>query len=182
MIFFNIVLALVLLIVFLLGCLFLITPLFSKIPSVSTRRKVLKQIVEVMDLRDGSVLYDLGCGDGRVLFSALGVYKDITCIGVEKAPFPFLIAKLHQFFSPNKNISIIYGDMFKAEVSSATHIFLYLLPGFMDTLLPKLEKELKPGARVFSCDFQFSKRKPDLVINLSSKKYQLSRRLYVYDF
>jgi len=178
----NLTLIVILLVIFLSGCLFLVTPFFSKIPSVSTRRKVLKQIVEIMDLEDGSVLYDLGCGDARLLFAASQTNQRMICIGVEKAPFPFLIARLRQFFSPNKNISIIYEDLFKTDTSSATHIFIYLLPGFMDMLLPKLEKELKPGARVFSCDFKFSKKDPASVVDLKSKNYQLSRRLFIYDF
>ena len=52
----------------------------------------------------------------------------------------------------------------------------------MDSLLPKFEKELKPGTKVISCDFKFSKKEPTKVIHLKANKSALNRTLYVYDF
>ncbi len=179
---FDLILFLILLPVFLLGLLFLATPLFSKIPFVSVRRKVLPEIICAMNLNDRSVLYDLGCGDGRVLFFAAKLYPDISCVGVEKAPFPYLIAKIRMLLSGDRRVSILYGDMFKVNLSLATHVFLYLFPGLMGSLLSKLERELKPGTKVFSCDFQFSNKQPVSILDLKSKSHQLNRRLYVYEF
>jgi precorrin-6B methylase 2 len=158
------------------------TPLFSKVPFVPVRKKVLADIISSLNLSNESILYDLGCGDGRILFAAAQVFPGISCIGIEKAPFPFLWAKVRQLFSGNKKISLIRGDMFKADVSPATHIFLYLFPELMDALLMKFKKELKPGTRVVSCDFQFSDKKPDQILNLKVAGHQLNRKLYIYNF
>ncbi len=184
MTFLNIILTLILLIVLFLGCIFLMTPLFSKVPFVPVRKKVLKDILSALELSNKSVLYDLGCGDGRILFVAAKIFPSISCVGIEKAPFPFMWAKLHKLFTGKmgEKIAIIQGDMFKKDVSPATHIFLYLFPELMDSLLPKFEKELKPGTRVVSCDFQFSDKQPDQVLDLEAKKYQLNHKLYVYNF
>src|ERR1035437_7676635 len=158
MIFLNLILILTLCFVVFLGCTFLMTPLFSKVPFVPVRKKVLKDIISALKLSNESVLYDLGCGDGRILFAAAKIYPKISCVGIKKAPFQFLWAKVHKFFTGkiSKKISIIRGDMFEANVPPATHIFLYLFPELMDSLLPKFKKELKSGTRVVSCDFQFS--------------------------
>ncbi len=180
--FFSSVLVLALFIFLILGCLFLLTPIFSRVPYIPTRRKVIRDVLKEMNFKDGDVLYDLGCGDGRFLFTALKCHSNITCVGVEKAPFPFLLAKFRQIWSGNKNISIIYGDLFKTDTSSATHVFVYLFPKFMDRLLPKFEKELKPGTRVFSCAFEFSNKKPSQILDFKSKSYQLNQRIYFYDF
>ena len=97
---------------------FFSTPFFSKVPFIPVRKKVLNDVVKALNLSDKSVLYDLGCGNGRVLFAVSKAYKDVSCIGVEKAPFPYLLAKGRQLFSRNKKVSILYGDLFKINISS----------------------------------------------------------------
>lgn len=182
MIFLNLILILIILLVILFLGLFLLTPLFSKIPFVPVRKKILNDIILALELSDKSVLYDLGCGDGRILFSAHKLNPKARCVGIEIAPFPFFWAKTRKFFNCSKNVSIIYGDMFKTNISSATNVFLYLFPKIMDSLLPKFEKELSPGARVVSCDFQFSNKKPIKILNLKSNSCQLNRKLFIYEF
>ena len=182
MIFLNIILILTPLFIVLFLGLFLLTPLFSKIPFVPVRKNVLNDIISALELSDKSVLYDLGCGDGRILFSVHKLNPNARCVGIEIAPFPFFLAKALKFFNHSKNVSIIYGDMFKTDISSATNVFLYLFPKIMDALLPKFEKELRPGTRVVSCDFQFSNKKPIKILNLKSNSYQLNRKLFIYEF
>lgn len=182
MIFLNIISILIILLFTLGMVLFFSTPFFSSVPFIPVRKKVLSDIISALNLSNQSVLYDLGCGNGRVLFAVSKIYKNLHCVGVEKAPFPFLLAKSRCFFIGNKKVSISYKDIFKTNVSSATHVFLYLLPKVMDNLLPKLEKELKPGTRVVSCDFQFKNKKASLVLDLKAKSYQLNHKLYIYDF
>ncbi len=161
---------------------FLMTPFFVKVPFVPVRGKVLNDIVSALELSDESVLYDLGCGDARVLFAAAKSNSKISCVGIEKAPFPYFWAKSKKFFLKDKQVKILNGDMFQLDTSGATHVFLYLFPKFMDSLLPKLEKELRPGSRVVSCDFEFSGRKPDQILNLKATKNQLNKKLLVYNF
>ena len=161
---------------------FLLTPLFSLIPFVPVRKKILNEIISALELKEKSVLFDLGCGDGRVLFAATKVDPHISCIGIEIAPFPFLLAKIKNIFSFSKNVRILYGNFFKINISSASHVFLYLFPEALDKLLPKFERELKVGSRVVSCDFEFSKRKPNKIFELKSTKGQKNKKLFIYDF
>lgn len=182
MIIFNLTLIFILLLFLFFACIFLATPLFSKIPFIPVRKKVLREIILALELRDGSVLYDLGCGDGRVLFVAGKLNPDVRCVGIEIAPFPYLWAKAREFLSKSKNTSIIRGNMFDKDISSATHVFLYLFPKIMDSLLSKFEKELTPGARVVSCDFQFSNKKPIKILDLKSGSHELNRKLFIYEF
>ncbi len=80
-----------------------------------------------------------------------------------------------------KRINDQYGRI-KKDISDATHIFVYLFPRIIDDLFAKFEKELKPGTRVVSCDFPFSKRQPNQIIELLATKHQLNKKLYIYDF
>lgn len=162
--------------------LFLLTPLFSLIPFLPVRKKILNEIISALELNEQSILYDLGCGDGRILFMAMKANPHILCVGIEIAPFPFLLAKIKSVFNFSKNIRIVYGNFFKINISSASHVFLYLFPEALDKLLPKFEKELKIGSRIVSCDFKFSKRKPNKILEIQSTKWQRNKKLYVYEF
>ncbi|MEK7211069.1 MAG: hypothetical protein AAB731_00360, partial [Patescibacteria group bacterium] len=86
------------------------------------------------------------------------------------------------FLGNPRNVKILRKNFFRADLSAATHIFTYLFPKPMNELLPKFKKELKPGARVVSCDFLFKEKEPAEIIELHRSKNQLARRLYVYEF
>jgi len=159
-----------------------LTPLFSKVPFVPVLGRIVNEIIFILDLKDDSVLYDLGCGDGRVLFAAMKDFPNRSALGIERAPFPYICVKIRQFFSRTKNVSIVYGDFFKLDLSPSTHVFIYLSPSALDDLLPKFEKELKKGTILVSCDFQFSKRKPDEIIKTKSKNWQSKHIIYKYYF
>lgn len=129
-------------------------------------------MIKALELSDFSVFYDLGCGDARVLVEAKKLYPQIVCRGIEKDGLAFFLARLKV---RNKNIEIKRGDIFEEDLSGASHIFTYLFPELMDELLPKLEKELKPGARLVSCAFAFSKKQPASVI-------QAQKKIFIYNF
>lgn len=157
----------------------------NKVPFVSSSNKILENINKALLLKDNSIVYDLGCGDGRVLFYLFRFNSKAKYIGYENNLFPFILAKLSSFLNKKKtinNVAIYNKDFFKEDLSKATHIFTYLYPNVMDELLPKLEKELNPGARLVSLSFKFSFKKPIEEIDLKRGKYQLGRKLYIYQF
>lgn len=105
------------------------------------------------------IIFDLGCGNGRLLilsareFGARGV-------GIEIDPLRFFIAK----FLVKKNgvegkITIIKDNFNKQDISSATVVFLYLVPKALERLKPKLLQELKSGTRIITYKYQFSMKK-----------------------
>jgi SAM-dependent methyltransferase len=157
----------------------------NKVPFVTASSAVFKDIKKAFDIKDNSVVYDLGCGDGRVLFYLSDFNPNARYIGIENSTFPLLLAKLDSFLKFKKKgikVEIINNDFFKQNISDATHIFTYLYPGIMDELLPKFEKELKPGTRLVSLSFKFTSKQPIEEIDLGRSKYKLGRKLYVYQF
>ena len=121
-------------------------------------------------LTSNSVLYDLGCGDARVLIQAVTRHHNIKAIGVERSMFPFLLAKFKTRIY--KNITIRREDVFTTNISNATHIFVYLYPAVINALLPKFHAECKKGTVIISCDFEFANMLPDntIIVNTESKR------------
>jgi hypothetical protein len=150
------------------------------VPFVAAPGKVTDKLAELCPLDAHSQFYDLGCGDGRFVAAMARRFPTATCIGVEKAPLPVILLWLRMRLSPLRNMRFLYQDFADVDLTEATHIYLYLFPKIMDNLLPKFEKELKPGTRVVSCDFIFTNRTPNQVVPLGAGKHP--HRLYVYEF
>jgi len=159
--------------------------MWAKVPFVGVPVDTLKDIEASLLLKEGSIVYDLGCGDGRVLFYLAKNNPKLKYIGIENSLFPFILAKFlswwHKKF--NKiNVSIIRGDFFNIDLSNATHIFTYLYPNIMDDLLPKFDKELKKRTRLVSASFHFTAKKEIEEVDLKRGKYRLAKKFFVYEF
>jgi SAM-dependent methyltransferase len=151
-------------------------------PFYPTPARSLNFIIQELGLTRGSILYDMGCGDGRILFECLRRHPDIKAVGVEHDFVPFLLAWLEKRRSPQKNsIRFIRGNIFKEPCSDATHVYLFTFPEFIDKLLPHLEKELKPGTRVVLLDFPFLHKLPKKIVDIPGPG-AVGQRVYVYEF
>ena len=96
-----------------------------------------------------------------------------------------MLARIQTWWYSKKiksKIEIRRQDFFTANLSEATHLFTYLYPHVMDDLLPKLDKELKPGTRLVSISYKFTTRQPNVTIDLKRNPYKLARTLYIYEF
>lgn len=129
---------------------------------------------------EGDAIYDLGCGDGKVLKYMADKFPKATYIGIEYNIIPYLLAKVKT--RTYKNITIKYGDFFNEDLSGANGIVVYLFPELMDALLPKLEKELKPGALVYSLDYAFTSKEQSAIRYNSDKNVPRGKRMLVYQF
>ena len=147
-------------------------------PFVPIPRVIILDIVKNLNLNNDSVLYDLGCGDGRVLRGVVNSNPNIRAVGIEKAFVPYLLARFHT--RKNKNTQIRREDIFTTNTSDATVVFFYLFPGIPDKLMDILEKKCKPGVRVVSCDFECKNRKPTEVIDLNNPNSKRGKKLFVY--
>ena len=113
-------------------------------------------------VRKGDMVYDLGCGDGRIViaaardFGARGVGIDIDPRRIEEANAAARAAGV------SGSVRFSVQDLFKTDFSEATVMALYLYPELNAKLLPKLRAELRPGARVVSHQFGISGWNPDL--------------------
>jgi SAM-dependent methyltransferase len=168
-----------------LSLLWAVGNLKNKVPFVTASSAVLKDVEKALNVKDNSVVYDLGCGDGRILFHLSNSKPKAKYIGIENSLFPVLLSRFQSFLINKKtgnNVEIINGDFFKQDLSNATHVFTYLYPSLMDELLPKFEKEFKHGTRLVSLSFKFTGKNPVEEIDLKRNKYKLGRKLYVYEF
>lgn len=123
----------------------------SGVPYVPTRKKYVRNIIKLLDLKKGEVVYDLGCGDGRFLEEASKITKTKS-IGYETAPIPYVLAKLRQIFSRTK-FDVLMQSFYRTSFANADVIYCYLGPETMQKLAPKFLKECKKGTRIYSNSF-----------------------------
>ena len=120
-----------------------------------------KRMLEIAEVGPGDVVYDLGCGDARILILAVELFKAKKAVGYEVRKEVYKNA-LQEVKGRNleERVTIINGDLFNTDLSEATVITLYLTYGANKKLKPKLEREAKPGTRIMSHDFEISGWKP----------------------
>jgi predicted RNA methylase len=106
-------------------------------------------------VQPGDVVYDLGCGDGRVITSAARRFG-ATAVGIEVDPLRFLWCQLLiTVLRLRKRVTVVFGDFFSHDLSEADVVTCYLLQDTNQRLAVKLLGELRPGARVVSNTFTF---------------------------
>lgn len=149
----------------------------KKAPFVRTRGGAVPEILKLLQLNDRSVLYDLGCGDGRILRAAAARTKGLTGVGIENDWLPIIFSHLRR---RPAGMKIIKGDIFKAPLDGATHIYCYLFPQVMIDLEPVVLAKCRPGTRIVSCDFPFPNLTPAQTVQLPGNRCMLARALYLY--
>lgn len=121
-------------------------------PYVPTKQAVAAEMIALLDLKKGALLYDLGSGDGRLLLMA--AKKGINGVGVEIIPHIALWSWLRVWVSGlRSHIKIIWGNYWWISLKSADAVVVYGIPGFMPRFAQKFKKELKPGTRIVSNSF-----------------------------
>lgn len=132
----------------------------SLAPFVPSPQPVVEMMLDAADLKPGEIVYDLGCGDGRIVITAAREYK-AKGVGVELSQALARSAQdqVRKLGLANR-VSIVQGDLLNVDLRSADVVTLYLLTDVNERLKPILEKELRPGARVVSHDFMMRGWKP----------------------
>lgn len=131
------------------------------VPYVPTPEKVIAEMLRLADVGKDDVIYDLGCGDGRIVVTAA---KALGCRGVGIDINPERIKESRENAikaGVTKKVEFILMDLFEADISKSSVVTLYLLSSVNLRLRPKLFRELKPGTRVVSHDFGMAEWKPD---------------------
>lgn len=143
------------------------------VPYVPTPQKVVEGMLELASVNKGDVVYDLGCGDGRIVitaakeFGATGIGVDLNPERIEEANENAREAKVQD------KVTFFEGDLFKFDFSKADVLTLYLLPDVNLKLKPKIQSEMKPGSRVVSHAFDMGDWLPDKKINVDGKTIYL---------
>ena len=134
---------------------------------IATTQELVDKMLDMANVSDKDVLYDLGSGDGIVPITAAKRFN-AQSVGIEFNPklADYARAKVIQENVKNK-VTIITGDIFKEDFSNATVVFMYLLPELNLELRPKL-LNMKPGTRIVSHYFDMSDWYPDQIIKTSN--------------
>ncbi|MGC8601144.1 MAG: methyltransferase domain-containing protein [Thermoprotei archaeon] len=148
------------------------------VPFVPTPEPVVRKMLELAGVTKGTVVYDLGAGDGRIIIMAAKEFG-ATAVGVEAHPGRAdLIEKRIEEENLKDRVTLIRGDFFKVDVSKADVLALYLLTSVDQRLEPKFESELKPGAKIVSHDFPFPGWIPDKVVEVKDSPF--THQIYLY--
>ena len=132
-----------------------------EVPYVSTPDDVVAEMLKMAGVDKDDVLYDLGCGDGRIVITAV---KEMGCRGVGIDIDPIRIKESRENAieaGVSDRVEFVLSDLFEADISQANVVTLYLLSKVNLRLRPKLFRELSPGTRVVSHDFDMGKWNPD---------------------
>lgn len=143
---------------------------YFDVPFVPTPHVVIDEMLRLAKVTPQDYVMDLGSGDGRVLiraarhFGARGMGVDLDADLVAESTASAAEAGV------SDRVSFLQQDLFKTDFSRATVITMYLLPGVMMRLQPRL-LELKPGTRLVSHDFRLGEWKPDVTTQIRKNTF-----------
>lgn len=113
------------------------------------------KMLTIARVRPDDVVYDLGCGDGRILVTAAREFG-ARAVGIEIDPFRFVFAWFMKMLSGrSRRIELRYGNLFKMNIEAATVVTLFLYGPTNNRLKEKLSRELKTGTRIVSYIWRF---------------------------
>lgn len=146
---------------------------------VPTPQEVVDKMLELAQVKKDDLLYDLGCGDGRIVVTAA---KRYGCRAIGYDIDPQRVKESLENVRENKVehlVTIEQKDIFTLDLSEANVITLYLLPRLNVKLIPQLEK-LRPGSRIVSHDFRMRGVKPDQIVQLTSSEDHAKHEIYFW--
>jgi cyclopropane fatty-acyl-phospholipid synthase-like methyltransferase len=135
----------------------------GEVPFVPTPPEVVDRMLEMAQVKSGDVIYDLGSGDGRIVIRAAKRYG-VKGVGIEIDADLVQKARDNAFKEKVEDlVEFRMQDALTVDVSPATVVTLYMLPEFNAKLRPIFDKQLKPGSRVVSHDFEIQGWVPDKI-------------------
>lgn len=141
--------------------------LLSLAPFVASPPNVIDAMLQAAELKKDEILFDLGCGDGRIIIEAAQKFG-ARAIGVEinEGRYKQCLRKIQETHLESK-VKVVHGDLLDLDLTSADVVTLYLLTSANEKVKPNLERDLRTGARVVSHDFPISGWTPSKVININ---------------
>jgi predicted O-methyltransferase YrrM len=149
------------------------------VPFVTTAQNVVDEMLSMAKIKEDDLVYDLGCGDGRIIVTAA---KRYGCKAVGYEIDPQVVKKARENVKKNNVehlVKIEHEDIFTLDLSDADVIMLYLHPVLNDKLLPELEK-LKPGSRIVSHDFNITGVIPERVEKIYSREDEREHIIFLW--
>ena len=131
------------------------------VPYVPTPQEVVDAMLDMAEVTEDDVVYDLGCGDGRVVITAAKV-RGARGVGMDINPERIKEANQNATEAGvTGRVKFIEQDLFQADIREATVVTMYLLPRVNLKLRPKLLRDLKPGTRIVSHAFDMGDWEPE---------------------
>lgn len=134
-------------------------------PFITSPDRIVDEMVKLAALGKEDLVYDLGCGDGRIVITAAlqsgcrGVGYDIDPELVERA------TRNAEEHGVEDRVSIVEQDVFTVDLSEADVCMMYLLPWMMNKLVPQFER-MKPGSRIVAHEFWIERVVPDRIVEI----------------
>ena len=151
----------------------------SLAPYVPTPQDVVLQMLELAGVTRDDVVYDLGCGDGRIVITAALTYG-ARGVGIDFDPERIAEARANaRLQGVEDRVRFIQQDAMTADVSEATVVTLYLLSSSNVKLRPSLTRQLAPGARIVSHAFRMGDWEPDETLHFQDERGN-ARTLYLW--
>jgi hypothetical protein len=148
---------------FMIVLLWILVPALYGLPPVPTNKDRIRHALQLANLQPGEILYDLGAGDGRVLFIAARDFK-AQAIGVEIGPVQCILIWLRIMTSGlGSQIRIRWGNFYQANLKDADVVFVYVTSKEVVNLASHLAAEMKQDARLVSISADFGDWEPALV-------------------
>ncbi|MCW5977555.1 MAG: class I SAM-dependent methyltransferase [Bryobacteraceae bacterium] len=146
---------------------------YEEVPYVPSEQWVVDEMLRLARVTKDDVVYDLGCGDGRIVITAARKFG-ARGVGVELRPELVSLANHNaRMAGVSDRVRFIREDVFKTDLRPATVVALFLLPAVNDGLRPKFLKELRPGSRIVSHAFPVGDWKPDTLLEKDGRKIYL---------
>jgi SAM-dependent methyltransferase len=150
----------------------------SMAPYVTSPQPIVDRMLDMADVKPGETVYDLGCGDGRVLVTAAQKYK-AKAVGVELSEkLVEMTTDLVKRLGLQDQIKVLHGHLLDINLSDADVVTIYLETSSNELLRPNLEKYLKAGSRVVSHDFEVRGWKPVKVDKMEA--YNRDHLIFLY--
>jgi len=134
-----------------------------EVPFVPTPQEVVVEMLKMAGVTPNDLVYDLGCGDGRIVITAAKVFG-ARGVGVDNDPG--LVRRSNENARQagvTDRVKFLEQDLFKTDILEASVVTLYLLPELNLLLRPKLLQDLKPGSRIVAHEFDMGDWKPDCI-------------------
>jgi len=129
-------------------------------PYVRSSPQVVRVMLDLAKVTGSDIVYDLGCGDGRIVISAAKKYG-ARGVGIDLNPARIAEARTNaRSAGVTDLVNFEVGDLFDADVRNATVVAIYLLPEVNIRLRSRLLRELRPGTRIVSHSFDMGAWKP----------------------
>ena len=149
---------------------------------VPTTDDAIAAMLKLADVKKTDVVYDLGCGDGRIVVAAAKTYG-ARAVGIDIDPQRIREARDRAKSAGVENlVRFEENDLFQADIKEASVVTLFLLNSLNQKLRPKLMADLKPGTRVVSNTFDMGDWKPEKEVTVESapEGSYLSRKLFLW--